>query len=301
MRLINNTNYFKSLNSTKMKTFKLLFVAIIISVGFTSCTSEENDPIIVEENPLIDYNVVSNIKANAHSIEIYSEEKEFLIGYNELFIRIKDEATKSYLSNAEISWMPVMHMTEMMHSCPKSEVSATENASVYKGFAIFQMPGNANEYWNLTLEYSIDGQTYEATERIEVKTPADDKRRVNVFMGSDDTRYILAMMPMQPKVAVNDFSAMLFKMENMMTFPVVENYIVTIDPRMPSMGNHSSPNNMDLSYDATSEMYKGKLSLTMTGYWKINLKLMNESDEVLNGEDITEENEDSSLFFEIEF
>ncbi len=120
-------------------------------------------------------------------------------------------------------------------------------------------------------------------------------------MGSDDSRYILAMMPMEPKVAVNDFSAVLFKMENMMTFPLVENYKVVIDPRMPSMGNHSSPNNEDLGYDAASKTYKGKLSLTMTGYWKINLKLMNDSGEVLKGEDITEENEDSSLFFEIEF
>lgn len=70
---------------------------------------------------------------------------------------------------------------------------------------------------------------------------------------------------------------------------------------MPGMGNHSSPNNVDLTFDATSKMYKGKLSLTMTGYWKINLKLMNAADEILKGENVTEENESSSLFFEIEF
>jgi hypothetical protein len=57
----------------------------------------------------------------------------------------------------------------------------------------------------------------------------------------------------------------------------------------------------DLTYDPTTKKYKGKLSLTMTGYWKINLKLMNDADAVLKGEDITEENEGSSLFFEIEF
>ncbi|HEA19778.1 hypothetical protein LCGC14_1330660 [marine sediment metagenome] len=284
-----------------MKTIKLSLAALILSVTFTSCTKDNDDPIVVEENPLADYNMLTTLKANSHSLEVYSDQDQFTIGYNELFIRIKDEAADSYVSDADISWMPVMHMTEMMHSCPKSEVSKTENVSVYKGYSIFQMPGNADEYWELTFDYTIDGQAYNATERIEVTAPVDGKKKVNSFMGSDDTRYILAMMPMDPEVKVNDFSAVLFKMEDMMTFPIVEDYKVTIDPRMPGMGNHSSPNNEDLNYDAASKAYKGKLSLTMTGYWKINLKLMNADDEVLKGETVSEENESSSLFFEIEF
>jgi len=284
-----------------MKKIHYLFTTLALTATFTSCTNEDEDPIVAEENPLANYNMLTSLKANGHDIEVYSGQDEFTIGYNELFIRIKEEATDSYLENAEISWMPVMHMTEMMHSCPKSEVSKTENASVYSGFVIFQMPGNPDEYWELGLEYSINGQTFNATERIEVKAPADDKKTVNSFMGSDDSRYIVAMMPFEPEVKVNDVSAMVFKMEDMMSFPVVENYGITIDPRMPGMGNHSSPNNVDLTFDATSKMYKGKLSLTMTGYWKINLKLMNAADEILKGENVTEENESSSLFFEIEF
>ncbi len=155
-----------------MKTIKLLFTAIILSVGFTSCTSDSDDPI---SNPMAEYNMVSALKANGHTLEVYSKEDGFVIGYNELFIRIKDNATESYISNAEILWMPVMHMIKKTHSCPKSEILVTEDASVYKGFTVFQMPGNVDEYWNLTLKYSIKGQSYEVTERIEVKVPVDDK------------------------------------------------------------------------------------------------------------------------------
>lgn len=284
-----------------MKTIKFLLATLILSITFTSCTDDGDDPIVIDENPLADYNMVTSFKANSHTLEVYSEETQFSVGYNELFFRIKDDASDSYISKADISWMPVMHMMHMDHSCPKSALSITGDNSVYKGFVIFQMPGNADEYWDLILEYTIEGQTYNATERIEVKVPADGKKKVNVFTGSDDVRYVLAMMPMKPDVAVNDFSAMLFKMENMMSFPVVEDFTIKIDPRMPGMGNHSSPNNVDLSFDAVSNMYKGKLSLTMTGYWKINLKVENKNGEVLKGEDITEENEASSLFFEIEF
>ena len=70
---------------------------------------------------------------------------------------------------------------------------------------------------------------------------------------------------------------------------------------MPGMGNHSSPNNEDLIYDPTTQRYNGRLSLTMTGYWKINLMLENQNGDVLKGEEVTELNESSSLFFEIEF
>ena len=284
-----------------MKTIKYLFITLVLTVTFVSCTKDDENPLVVEENPLAEYNMMTSLKANGHDIEVYSEQNEFTIGYNELFIRIKDEATNNYVPNAEIMWTPVMHMTEMMHSCPNSAIVKTENNSVYSGYVIFQMPGNADEYWELGLDYTIDGQAYEASERIEVNTPADGKTRVNSFMGSDDNRYVVAMMPLDPEVKVNDFSAMVYKMESMMSFPAVENYKLTIDPRMPGMGNHSSPNNEDLTYDATAKRYEGKLSLTMTGYWKINLKLMNDDDEVLKGEDVTEENESSSLFFEIEF
>ncbi|MCW9036927.1 MAG: hypothetical protein OQJ79_03335, partial [Altibacter sp.] len=92
----------------------------------------------------------------------------------------------------------------------------------------------------------------------------------------------------------------LYKMEDMMTFSVVENYKIAVDPRMPGMGNHTSPNNQDLTYQGTDMMYHGKLSLTMTGYWRINLKLMNETGDVLKGEDITDTNAESSLYFELE-
>jgi len=114
--------------------------------------------------------------------------------------------------------------------------------------------------------------------------------------------YVLAMVePTDSEVAVNDIQAMLFKMESMMNFSLVEDYSITLDPRMPSMGNHSSPNNEDLTYDAANNSYKGKLALTMTGYCKLNLKLLNSTGDVLKGEDITDENEASSLYFELEF
>jgi len=285
-----------------MKTIKLVLITVAISMGLTACTSDDDSPQL-EVDPLAEYNLVTKVDANGHSLELYSDSNAFTTGYNEVYLRIKDDSDNSYFANPEISWMPVMHMESMNHSCPKSELAISgENNTVVEGYAIFQMAGNADEYWDITFTYEVGGQEYTVTETIDVTAPSDGKQRVTTFLGSDDVRYVLAMVePRDPEVAVNDIHALLYKMESMMSFPTVENYSIALDPRMPGMANHSSPNNEDLTYDSSAKMYTGKLSLTMTGYWKLNLKLLNTDGEVLKGEDVTEENEASSLYWELEF
>ncbi len=283
-----------------MKTLKYIFAILIISASFTSCSDDDEDTI--EPNPVEGLHKIYEFSEADHTVEIYSAKSTLEVGYNEFSIRILDRANNNYISNAELTWMPMMHMESMSHSGPHSVLQNTEDNTVYKGFIVFQMGGNATDYWELTLNYKFNGQEVRITQRISVVQPADGFRKIQVFTGSDDIRYILAFVnPKNPQVAINDFQAVLHKMEDMMTFPVVENYKITVDPRMPSMGNHTSPNNEDMVYHSTTKMYEGKLSLTMTGYWKINMKLLNGDGETLKGEDVTEAHPESSLYFELEF
>src|SRR5690606_32749721 len=284
-----------------MRIIKLAAIVLILSIGSISCSSDDDTPQI-EKDPMDGFNLVTGINANGHTVELYSEIDGFISGYNEIYIRIKDNVDNSYFTDAEITWMPVMHMMGMSHSCPRSAVTLTDDDTVFKGFIIFQMAGTEEEYWELALDYRTGGQDYSLTERIAVKTPIEQKQQVVSFMGNDDVRYVLALVgPQEPEVGVNDMQALLYRMENMMDFSVVADYKIGLDPRMPGMGNHSSPNNKDLTYDANAISYNGKLNLSMTGYWKLNLKLSNSTGEVLKGEDVTEEREASSLFFELEF
>ena len=282
-----------------MKTIYYLFPVLLIFL-ISSC-SDDNSPGEDLDKEVEDLIRIKTISNDTHSIEIFSAKANFFQGYNNLTLRITDKATDAYVPNAIISWMPVMNMMDKTHSCPKSEVSKVfGKKTLYNGYVVFQMPGNPNEGWDLTLNYTIDGTSYTAKDAIQVLM--SDKRVVSVFTGTDEVRYILALMePSIPEVKVNDITAGLFKMQDMMNFPVVENFKIALDPRMPSMGNHSSPANEDLTYNATDEIYEGKLSLTMTGYWMLNLQLMNQAGEVLKGEEVNEENESSRLYFEIEF
>lgn len=281
-----------------MKLFKYILPAIFTLV-FISCSDDDDDNTPINEiQGLVQVQEISN---DNHIIEVYTKNGKLVQGYNEITIRIKDKTSLEFVENALITWKPVMHMAEKTHSCPTSELLKVEGKqSIYNGFIIFQMAENETEKWDLTFNYTINGASYEAVGFIGV--PASTKKTVTSVTGTDGVRYILALIePQKPEVKINDMVVGLYKMESMMSFPVIENFKINLDPRMPSMGNHSSPNNEDLIYNSTSKMYKGKLSLTMTGYWKLNLILRNQNNEILKGEAVTDEVEGSSLFLELEF
>ena len=289
-----------NLKYNKMKLLKYIF-PILIAITIISCSSDDDDNTPDPINEVEDLLMVQQFSNDTHNIELYTKSGEISQGYNEFTIRLKDKTTQEFVENATFMWMPMMHMEMMSHSCPKSSLMKVEGKeTIYNGYIVFQMPENEEEGWDLTFEYSINEENFEAVGDISV--PASDKQIVTTFMGVDDVRYILAYVePNTPEVMINDMTVGLYKMENMMSFPVVENYTIMLDPRMPSMGNHSSPNNEDLVYNAASSMYDGKLSLTMTGYWKLNLMLHNQDGDLLKGEMVTDDNESSSLFLEIEF
>ncbi|MAN58719.1 MAG: hypothetical protein CMC08_02655 [Flavobacteriaceae bacterium] len=282
-----------------IKYFSILFLSLLLA---TSCSEDETESNTTEVDPMLDYTLLKQFENEGNTIEILSKSETLTVGYNELFVRIKDGITGNYVANAQPNWLPVMHMQMMEHSAPFSALSAIETGTVYSGYIVFQMPGNSNEYWDLTLNYKINDVTYSAIERLEVLSPGDGLTRVQTVTGHDDVRYVLALVePQAPEVAVQGISALLFTMESMMSFPIVPDYTIKIDPRMPSMGNHGSPNNKDLIYNSQARQYEGEVSFTMTGLWRLNLKLLNDKGEVIKGEDITEANPESSLYFEVEF
>ncbi len=281
-----------------MKTLKYNILGLIFAF-FISCSDDSNP--VSEVDPVADLEKIYEFPGEDYSLEIYSEKLDLEVGYNEIYIRIRDVVNNKYLTNAEVSWMPLMHMENKKHSAPHSEVRNLKN-SVYKGTIVFQMPGNEVEYWDLQFSFKMDGKSITRTHEISVIQPNNDLKKLQVFMGTDNIKYILAYVnPRDPEIGINDFTALLYRMDDMMNFPLVENYSIKIDPRMPGMNNHSSPNNQDLSFNPISKLYEGKLSLSMTGYWKINLKVLNDKGETVKGEDVSETNPESDLYFEVEF
>jgi hypothetical protein len=279
---------------------KYIFPLLFMTLFTTACSTEDNET-PQTANETVGLIKIQDIVNNDQTIELYSQTGAFKTGYNNISIRIKNNSNQTYFENASISWMPMMQMPTMQHSCPHSTISkVSDKKTLYTGSVIYQMTGEDGLGWSLTFNYSVDNVDYTVTETISVSQAA--KQNVTSFIGSDEKRYIVALIePLEPTIGINNLMVGLYQMESMMSFPIVENYKLMLDPRMPGMGNHSSPNNTDLSFDAEDTMYHANLSLTMTGYWVLNLKLLNASDDILKGEDVTEQNEKSSLYLELEF
>ena len=279
---------------------KYILPILFITLFTVACSSDDDDDvrIIDEVENLVKVKKLTN---DNHTIELYNESGTFYTGYNKITVRIKNNADDSYVENADISWMPMMQMPTMQHSCPRSAIAKVANKNtLFEGYIIYQMTNSDGTGWSLTVDYTIDNQDYTATDTITVMQ--NDDQNVTSVMAEDGVRYVLALInPTEPIIGINDLTVGLYKMENMMSFPIVEDYSIMLDPRMPGMGNHSSPNNTDLSYNSSDTMYHGDLSLTMTGYWILNLKLVDDNNTVLKGEDVTEENTQSSLYLELEF
>ncbi|MFL0353646.1 hypothetical protein [Xanthomarina sp. GH4-25] len=283
---------------------KLKYIVLILFMALftTACSTDDDTNDSPQEISEVEgLTKIKEIINNSHTIELYSESGYFITGYNEVSLRIKDHTNDTYFEDYSISWMPMMQMPTMQHSSPYSDITkAPGKDTVYQGYIIYQMTGMDGSGWSLTFNYSINDVDYSVMDTITVLQ--NDNQNVTSFMGSDGSNYVLALIdPKDPKIAINNMKVGLYKMESMMSFPIVEDYTITLDPRMPGMGNHGSPNNTDLTYKPVEGTYQGDLSLTMTGYWVLNLKLMDPLNTVLKGEEVTEDNSQSSLYLELEF
>ncbi|WEK35971.1 MAG: hypothetical protein P0Y53_00535 [Candidatus Pseudobacter hemicellulosilyticus] len=263
---------------------------------FASCSKDNDKTTVDDTQGLTRIQTLSN---EFHLVDLYTANGKFQTGYNAIYFQVKTK-DGSPVNELSASWTPIMHMTSMSHSCPASTISKKENTQgLYQGYVIFQMAENQEEYWELKIDYTVNGTSYSAFSRIPVT--AAPRATVQSFQGSDDKRYVLALVePVSPKVGLNDMTAALYRMSSMTQFDRVDNYSIEIDPRMPGMGNHGSPNNVHL-VQGTDKLYHGKLSLTMTGYWKINLRLLDAGSTPIKGEAIEGETTASSLYFETEF
>ena len=287
-----------------IKKYKSIFFAILgLTILLTSCNKDDVKEVTAADEVVGLQKVDTLIKGN-YTFYIYKKDTgNLVVGYNEVYIQLKNNVTGKYVEDATLSWKPLMHMTMMSHACPSSTISkVADTKTLYKGYFIFIMASDDMEYWEVTYDYTSGKDTLaEVTNRPTV-VQSTGKIRYKSFKGVDNTSYFLALVePTTPKVGTNDITAYLYKKVDMLTFNPVQNYTVEIDPRMPDMENHTSPSNVNLTYDSTTGLYKGKLNLTMTGYWKINLIVRDASNTIQKGDSITSTTTASSIYFELEF
>jgi hypothetical protein len=283
--------------------FKNTVFALVTFIFLLVSCKKEDVKVTPQVNEAAGLQQIDSLTQGNYTFYIYKKDTgKLVVGYNEIYIQLKNKATGKFVEDANLSWKPLMHMASMSHACPYSGIDKVPNTNtLYKGYFIFIMASDDMEYWEINYNYIKETDTLAKVSNRPTIVNATGRVRYKSFTGADNVSfYYLALVnPTEPKVGGNEITAYLYKKVDLLTFTQVENYTIKIDPRMPGMGNHTSPNNTNLTN--YSGIYKGVLNLTMTGYWKINLIVLDSNNTVVKGETITETNTASSLYFEIEF
>lgn len=289
-----------------MKILKYYAVLLIMSFQITACTRTTN-PEPDHSDEIENLNLLNVYSIEGYQLELYGENPKLHVGYNKVYFLLTDDNGKN-VDPVSINWQPIMHM-EMggmthQHSCPYSDISKVEGKSnLYEAYVVFIMPGDGeHNFWNLEINIHLIDRQLDVEAGVDVQNTESDFYKVFTSgMGIDSSIYFLALIePAEPKIGKNDMLVALFKKLDDFNFPMVDDYKILVDPRMPGMGNHSAPGNEDL-IQKEDGFYHGKVGFSMTGYWKINLILENAIGQRIKGEPVSETNLESSLHFKLEF
>lgn len=242
-----------------------------------------------------------------YNVYAYSKTGSFHVGYNDIYFVVTKKKNGNYVKNFEFSGItPHMLMVKMnmKHSTPVSAGVESFNdnyLAVKHGWISFVMATSDAGSWTLKYDYSILGSTGTTPEAaITVDALPAGQEWVKSFKAGENTYYISLVNPTDWKTGKNAITAYVSKKNTPATTPyglAQEQFSVEIDPRMPDMGNHTSPDNVALSLQGDGS-YQGIVNLTMTGRWRIHLTVKDNQGNVVAGGDDLDEGY-SSLYFDV--
>lgn len=283
-----------------MKSFNFLVIALFCLI--TSCTIDKTDyqaETGSEVPEYLEFKEAVSFSSGIYKISIEALNGTFYKGYNELHLKVLNTQTSQDVITSEVTFLPIMSNTDgSKTSCPYNynpEYDSTNK--YYTGYSVFTSESTTANSWKLYVSFIADNQKYVINKDITVEKQSNKNLNMTTFTGKDNEQYVIALVaPQKPTVSENRLTTGIYKYNKPVnaagTFPdpsqfsysEVSGYTLKLDPRMPepSMGNHSSPNNQDLTQQIDG-LYHGMVNYTMTGNWTLNLILMNQNGLIIKG------------------
>lgn len=299
-----------------MKKVKGLFLILYV-VALTACNSNDDGvqagieiPGITitddadccsAEEALNTYNFLQTVQLvpeltteidGKYNVYVYTKTGGFHTGYNDIYFVSTKKETGNYIKDLTVtSNSPLMYMSKMnmYHSTPVSDKSRIVNydyLAVKRVWVSFLMNTSENGSWTYSYEVDVLGKTGGMEKKdIVVSALPDGQVWLKSFKVGDDTFFLSLVNPTDWKTGTNNIKAYVSKKSNPITTPyalATETFTVDIDPRMPDMGNHTSPNNTPLIKQEDGS-YQGTINLTMTGLWRIHLTVKDRQGNIVAG------------------
>ena len=238
-----------------------------------------------------------------YNVYVYTKTGGFHTGYNDIYFVSTKKESGNYIKDLTVtSNTPQMYMSKMnmYHSTPVSDKSRIVNydyLAVKRVWVSFLMNSSENGSWTYSYKVDVLGKTGGVEKKdIVVSALPEEQVWLKSFKVGDDTFFLSLVNPTDWKTGANNIKAYVSKKSNPITTPyalATETFTVDIDPRMPDMGNHTSPNNTPLIKQEDGS-YQGTINLTMTGLWRIHLKVKDSEGNVVAGGE-----EGSTLFWDV--
>lgn len=283
-----------------MRFFNFFVIAIVFAI--TSCTIDKTDyeaETSLEVTEYYEFKEAASFTSGIYKISIDALNGTFYKGYNELHLTILNTETNQNVTASEVTFLPIMSKADGDKSSCPHQLNLVYDAvnKYYTGYAVFTNETTTANSWKFYISITTDNQEQEFNTPISVEKQSNMNLNMTAFTGNDGEQYYIALVsPQKPTVAENKLVAGIYKYNKPTTvagtFPdasqfsysEVSGYTLKLDPRMPepSMGNHSSPNNVDLTQQDDG-LYHGIVNYTMTGNWTLNLILMNQNGLILKG------------------
>ena len=235
---------------------------------------------------------LSTVVDGKYNVFAYTKTGALHSGYNDIYFVATKQSTGNYIKNFDVTNItPLMHMVkmDMYHSTPVGPDAASFNdgyLAVKRTWVSFVMNTSDAGSWTLSYDALVLGKTGGVEKQdVVVNALPDGQAWIKSFKVGDDTYYLSLVNPNEWQTGTNGIRAYVSKKSAKATTPYTlasDIFTIDIDPRMPDMGNHTSPDNTAL-VKQTDGSYQGTINLTMTGLWRIHLTVRNADGEVVAG------------------
>ena len=330
------TNFLTTSSLQPMQwALKNLIWIVTLTAFLTSCNSNDDDGFQAIEIPGITfdgdidcctaeealqvYNFLQTVTiipeltaevAGKYYVSVYTKSGKFHTGYNDIYFVATKKQNGNYVKDFQVTTLaPLMTMNmggmPMRHSTPTSAGTRIFDYSylaLRSGWVSFLMNSTEKDTWELSYDIQVLGETASVVGvPITVDALPEGQAWIKSFKIGDKSFVISLVNPQFWQTGENEIVAYLSERSNPMTepFPLsTDKFTIDIDPRMPDMGNHTSPNNKSLERQADGS-YKGVINLTMTGLWRIHLTVKDAEGNTVYGGGEFDEDGFSPLFWDV--
>ncbi|MHC5201380.1 hypothetical protein ACYSNV_04065 [Myroides sp. LJL119] len=281
-----------------MRIIPYLLAALLL---FTACTLDkanyDSDTNIQDPTQEV-FKTAYRFNTGPYTIDIQTINATFHKGYNPIVVKITDQNTKQPVRLDKVTLLPFYQtQSQDLDSCPNQfELTPDQTPGVYNGFSVFTHTSETTN-WQLLFGLTHQDKSFMHQVAIQVYKQSNLNLNMTSFTGVDNQDYLLALVsPRKPTISKNPLKAVLYKKDKSVlkhidaifdlskSYQRLDDHKLLLDPRMPeaSMGNHSSPNNIDLSQQSDG-YYHGIVNYTMSGNWTLNFILKSPTNQTLKG------------------